>query len=1195
MNKIFTQAFLLVFLIAFSCNAYTQTWDAPVQIETAIGTAGSNGSYSSMLVVNGFPAIAYADIAHQNLMYVRAMDSTGTTWSAPVFVDIAGAVGGFPSLQVVNGNPAISYSDNSNQDLKYVRALDAIGATWDTPIAVDVTGDLGSFQTSLQVVSGMPAISYYDATNLDLKYVRGTDSSGTTWGSPVSVDVTGMVGRFSSLWVVNGNPAISYYDVTNGNLKYVRSSNATGAAWNTPVSIDGAADVGQYTSLNVANGNPAISYYDVTNGNLKYVRASDISGTTWSTPVAVDVLLNTGLYTSLQIVNGNPAISYHHIDNVTLRFVRASDASGTAWGAPLEIDISGNGLYTSMFVVKGFPAIAYQDQTNGDLKYVRSTNASGTAWSSPVSWDVNGLVGWYTSLNIVNGNPAVSYFDLSKSDLKFVRASDDSGKVWAAPIAVDVTGNVGWYTSLQTVNGMPAISYRDNTNNDLKYVRATDSAGSTWAVPIAIDITFAGHYNSMQIVNGNPAISYLGNNNLKFVRATDASGTTWAAPVVVEGAGNWQYTSLQIVNGNPAISYHDAINGDLKYVRANDASGTTWAAPVSIDVAGSVGAQNSMNVVNGFPAISYYDATNLDLKFVRASDASGTSWNAPVLIDGTGNTGQHTSLEIVNGFPAISYYDVTNTNLKYVRAADASGTSWTTPVTLSTNGNNGLYTSMVSMGNDVGIAYHNQTKWFPFFIRGVSPPCSLPDVPSLSVSASPICGGDSITISASGDLNNALNWQWYSDSCGGISAGSGTNIVVSPSVSTAYFARGEGGCVIPDSCGNLTVTVFSPPPVTANASASTVCAGTKVTLTGGGANSYSWTGGVTNGLAFAPVSTSGYTVTGTDTNNCTNTAVTSVQVHPLPIVTANASATMVCAGDTVTLTGGGAAAYVWTGGISNGLAFVPGFTNTYTVVGMDLNTCTNKATKTITVNPLPVVIANSNASEVCAGDPVILTGSGAVSYVWTGGVMDGIAFLPVASFSDTVTGTDSNNCTNSAAITIPVNPLPVVSLQPFDPDTVCVGSTPFLLTGGTPDSGSFSGNGVSGGIFSPSLADSGVNLIIYSFTDEKGCTGSASQTIFVYICEGLESGIESGSIVAYPNPNDGKFLVRCPGNILSLEISNVLGEVVTCFSFPDFHVAANGMDQSHSVIDLSNQSDGFYFLHVTSDAGMATEKIVIRK
>jgi hypothetical protein len=68
------------------------------------------------------------------------------------------------------------------------------------------------------------------------------------------------------------------------------------------------------------------------------------------------------------------------------------------------------------------------------------------------------------------------------------------------------------------------------------------------------------------------------------------------------------------------------------------------------------------------------------------------------------------------------------------------------------------------------------------------------------------------------------------------------------------------------------------PTVTASASSDTICAGDPVTLTGGGAVTYSWSNGVTNGVAFNPASTQTYTVTGTDANGCSNFATVEVVV-----------------------------------------------------------------------------------------------------------------------------------------------------------------------------------------------------------------------------------------------------------------------------------------------------------------------------
>ncbi|MEY2879388.1 MAG: hypothetical protein RLZZ15_1768, partial [Verrucomicrobiota bacterium] len=313
------------------------------------GPNGTTGQYTSQAIVNGTPAIAYNNATDANLMFARnsAVDGSGA-WTIST-VDYAGNVGQYASLAVVNGNPAIAYYDTTNLDLKYARALDASGTTWGTPVTLDSTGIVGQF-TSLAVVNGNPAISYYDGTSGDLKYVRATTANGTLasdWGSPATLASTGDVGQYTSLAIVNGNPAISYYDVTNGDLKYIRATTTSGtlaADWGTPATLDSTGDVGLYTSLAVINGNPAISYHDFTNFDLKYVRALDASGTTWGTPATLDSSANVGLYTSLAVVNGFPAISYFKATNQDLKYIIATTASGTLatdWGTPVTLDSTG--------------------------------------------------------------------------------------------------------------------------------------------------------------------------------------------------------------------------------------------------------------------------------------------------------------------------------------------------------------------------------------------------------------------------------------------------------------------------------------------------------------------------------------------------------------------------------------------------------------------------------------------------------------------------------------------------------------------------------------------------------------------------------------------------------------------------------------------------------------------------------------
>ncbi|MCB1219089.1 MAG: PKD domain-containing protein [Planctomycetales bacterium] len=333
--------------------------------------------------------------------------------------------------------------------------------------AVDTTDNVGRY-TSLAVVDGNPAISYFDVTNTELMYVRAGNPQGSAWGTPVGFLAFGL---YTSLAVVDGNPAISYWSDW-GYTKFVRASNSQGTAWDAPLDADSGGPTGEYTSLAIVDGNPAISYFNEASGDLKYVRASNPQGTAWNAPVWVDPSSGAGQYTSLAVVDGNPAISYYDWVRGDLKYIRASNAQGSAWNPAVVIETNGDvGQYTSMALVDGYPAISYYDVTNGDLKYVRASDAQGTAWDAAVAIDTLDDVGQYTSLVVVDGNPAISYYDVTDGDLKYVQGGNAQFTSWQPPLWIDSAGIVGQYTSLKVVDGEPAISYYDATNGDLKFAR----------------------------------------------------------------------------------------------------------------------------------------------------------------------------------------------------------------------------------------------------------------------------------------------------------------------------------------------------------------------------------------------------------------------------------------------------------------------------------------------------------------------------------------------------------------------------------------------------------------------------------------------------------------------------------------------------------------------------------------------------
>lgn len=89
--------------------------------------------------------------------------------------------------------------------------------------------------------------------------------------------------------------------------------------------------------------------------------------------------------------------------------------------------------------------------------------------------------------------------------------------------------------------------------------------------------------------------------------------------------------------------------------------------------------------------------------------------------------------------------------------------------------------------------------------------------------------------------------------------------------------------------------------VTTSASSATVCAGSPVTFTASGATSYTWTGGISNGVPFVPASSATYTVTGSDAAGCYGVSTVTVKVIPFPSLSMSSS-TIIVAGTSTPLT-----------------------------------------------------------------------------------------------------------------------------------------------------------------------------------------------------------------------------------------------------------------------------------------------------
>ncbi|MBA3901882.1 MAG: T9SS type A sorting domain-containing protein, partial [Bacteroidetes bacterium] len=528
------------------------------------------------------------------------------------------------------------------------------------------------------------------------------------------------------------------------------------------------------------------------------------------------------------------------------------------------------------------------------------------------------------------------------------------------------------------------------------------------------------------------------------------------------------------------------------------------------------------------------------------------------------------------------------------------------------------------------------------------------------------CEGTAASLTGAATGTGTLTYQWnYNNNP--IPMATSANLAV-PSITLAnaglYTLQASGTCGTATSNAAV-VTVHALPMVVANSTATVLCNGDMVTLTGSGAVSYTWNNGVTDGNPFAPSANNTYVVIGTDANNCTNTNQIMVTVNQLPTVVANASSNILCEADTLTLygsgTGSGMVLFNWDNGVIDNQPFASTATTTYTVTASDVN-CSNTDQVQVTINPLPipgfsyghavcfedsvtvtidglfdyvfdhnviagipfqplatqgytlittdlatscsvtelftivvhalpVVTANSTATTLCSGSPVMVSGSGAITYVWNNNIIDSTTFNPTATVTYTVTGTDLNGCEASDSILITVNELPVVKMDTIK--STCFYIDEYELTGGSPSGGIYAGQGVVGvapNMFNPGIAGVGTHTITYTYSNGT-CSNSAQADILVERCTGVEDEVfTTFEVKVYPNPayNYFNLEITAPGNEeADIMIFNSNGKVVSNEKLP----LESGINKV--AFNSSNYARGIYIMRIVTKEGVFNQRVVL--
>lgn len=190
------------------------------------------------------------------------------------------------------------------------------------------------------------------------------------------------------------------------------------------------------------------------------------------------------------------------------------------------------------------------------------------------------------------------------------------------------------------------------------------------------------------------------------------------------------------------------------------------------------------------------------------------------------------------------------------------------------------------------------------------------------------------------------------------------------------------------------------------------------------------------------------------------------------------------------------------------------------------------------------------------------------------------------------------SCLDSYTTTIVVNALPTVTLSTLAP--VCSNGTPVTLSGGSPAGGTYSGTGVSGGVFNPAAAPTG-STITYAYTAGNGCSGSDIESIVVntapvvtfilspnITCDTLTPFALSGG-----SPAGGTYSgLGVSANLFAPGVAGMGTHVIT-YTYLDGNLCSNFSTQNMTVDICSGMEEGNAISNLSISPNPATDQLNI--
>ena len=263
--------------LEFAHRSSAGAWSSIQQVDPQAGT----GQEMSLAVgPNNTVAIAYYDAADVQLRYAAL---SGSSWSIQN-VDTSAGAGVDPALAFTSdGHPAISYYNKKSQHLFFATTR---RGKWSTTL-VDSSANVGQYSSlAYNAATGYFGIAYDDSSHGYFKYAAQTAGS---WAVSIADKSTKAGGNGISLAFNHSNlPAFSYFDAYNADLKFAQLGSH--GLWSV-TDIASRKTQGLYTHLTfLRHGAPDILYY---NQSSNAIFCALQSGPSWT---LTDTLNDAGDY-----------------------------------------------------------------------------------------------------------------------------------------------------------------------------------------------------------------------------------------------------------------------------------------------------------------------------------------------------------------------------------------------------------------------------------------------------------------------------------------------------------------------------------------------------------------------------------------------------------------------------------------------------------------------------------------------------------------------------------------------------------------------------------------------------------------------------------------------------------------------------------------------------------------------------------